>query len=226
MLWSIDSCQNRVTTDRYHLTVPRARVFTHRGRIIFCSYPLTNYQFQMIVGSSSFFQWFIWNMLCLCHYDSALLRFWLQIDLGRENSAIFFKYRRGRTFLTMVTRWSRSTSNFYTLTGQKFTGEFMRKMYAASWNLFTLTAEADRILGDVFNCLFPLDVQNEIQVLSKVFCYSRLVCLLFFGSEMRRLSKSEIRFRMVSFSFFTLLVERDQRMTIVRKVKSNRLPCL
>ena len=102
----------------------------------------------------------------------------------------------------------------------------MRKMYAASWNLFTLTAEADRILCDVFNCLFPLDVQNEIQVLSKVFCYSRLVCLLFFDSEMRRLSKSEIRFRMVSFSFFTLLVERDQRMTIVRKVKSNRLLCL
>ena len=122
--------------------------------------------------------------------------------------------------------WSRSTSNFCALIGQNLTGEFMRKMYAASWNLFTLTAEADRILCDVFNCLFPLDVQNEIQVLSKVFIYSRLVCLLFFGSEMRRLSKSEIRFRMVSFSFFTLLVERDQRMTIMRKVKSNRLPCL
>ena len=31
---------------------------------------------------------------------------------------------------------------------------------------------------DVFNCLFPLDVQNEIQLLSRVFCYSWLVCLL------------------------------------------------
>ena len=33
---------------------------------------------------------------------------------------------------------------------------------------------------DVFNCLFPLDVQNEIQLLSEVFCYSWLVCLLGF----------------------------------------------
>ena len=33
---------------------------------------------------------------------------------------------------------------------------------------------------DVFNCLFPLNVQNEIQLLSRVFCYSWLVCLLGF----------------------------------------------
>ena len=33
---------------------------------------------------------------------------------------------------------------------------------------------------DVFNCLFPLDVQNEIQLLSRVFYYSWLVCLLGF----------------------------------------------
>ena len=33
---------------------------------------------------------------------------------------------------------------------------------------------------DVFNCLFPLDVQNEIQLLSRVFCYSCLVSLLNF----------------------------------------------
>ena len=50
------------------------------------------------------------------------------------------------TFLTIVTRWSRSTSNFYALIGQNLTDEFMRKIYAASWNLFTLTAEADRVL--------------------------------------------------------------------------------
>ena len=30
------------------------------------------------------------------------------------------------------------------------------------------------------SCLFPLDVQNEIQLLSRVFCYSWLVCLLGF----------------------------------------------
>ena len=48
----------------------------------------------------------------------------------------------------MVTRWSRSTSNFYALAliGQNLTGEYMRKIYAASSILFTLTAEADRVL--------------------------------------------------------------------------------
>ena len=101
--------------------------------------------FQMIAGSSLiFFKNFLWNMLCLC---AAQLKFWFQTDLGRENSA---SYRQGRqlllTFLALFTRWSRSTSNFYALIGQNLTGEFMRKIYAASWILFTLTAEADRVL--------------------------------------------------------------------------------
>ena len=45
-------------------------------------------------------------------------------------------YGQGRqlllTFFTMVTRWSRSTFNFYALIGQNLTHEFMRKIYAAS----------------------------------------------------------------------------------------------
>ena len=55
MLWSIDSYQNRASADQYHLTVPRAQVSTHRGRVFFKSYPVTNYQFQMTAGSSLFF---------------------------------------------------------------------------------------------------------------------------------------------------------------------------
>ena len=66
-------------------------------------------------------------MLCLC---GAQLKFWFQTDLGRENSVSCC--RKGRqlllTFLTMFTRWSRSTSNFYALIGQNLTGEFMRKI--------------------------------------------------------------------------------------------------
>ena len=37
----------------------------------------------------------------------------------------------------IVTRWSPSKSNFYALIGQNLTGEIMRKIYAASGNLFT-----------------------------------------------------------------------------------------
>ena len=61
-----------------------------------------------------------------------------------------------------------------------------------SWILFTLTAEADTVLW-CFNCLFPLDVQNEIQLLSGVICYSWLVC---------------IGFRMASFSFSPCLMRK------------------
>ena len=39
-----------------------------------------------------------------------------------------------------------------------------------SWQSFVST-------WHVFNCLFPLNVQGEIQLLSRVFCYSWLVCL-------------------------------------------------
>ena len=40
------------------------------------------------------------------------------------------------TFLTVVTLWSRFTSNFYAMIGQNLTGEFMGKIYAASCDLF------------------------------------------------------------------------------------------
>ena len=63
--------------------------------------------------------------------------------------------------------WSRPTPNSYALIGQNLTGEFMRKIYAAPRNLFTLTAEADRVLRYVvmfLTNLFPLDVKYEIQL--------------------------------------------------------------
>ena len=144
---------------------------------------LTGCYFSIIVGSSSIFFKSIWNRSSSW---AALLKCWFRTDLEHENSTGFYISMQGRqsllTFLT-VTRWSSSTSNFYVVIGQNLTGEFMRKMYASSWKLFTLTAEAARAFvsaRDVFNYLFPLDVQNEIQLLSRVFCYARLVCLLGF----------------------------------------------
>ena len=46
MLSSIDSCQNRVSADQYHLTVSRAQKSTHEGRVFFWSYLLTIYLFS------------------------------------------------------------------------------------------------------------------------------------------------------------------------------------
>ena len=111
----------------------------------------------MIAGSISISLKCIGNKLCLC---AALLHFLFQPDLGRENSAGFNKQGRQLllTFLTVVTRWSCSTSNFYALVGQNLTDEFMQKIFVSSCN--------------AFNYLCPLDVQNEIKLLSRFFCYS------------------------------------------------------
>ena len=142
MLWSIDSCQNRISPDRTAgSSVDPSRSSTFL-KLSADKLPVSNDRRLKF----NFFSKFKWNMLCLC---AAQLKFWLQTDLGRENSASC--YRQGRQlllfFLTMVTRWSRSTSNFNALIGQNLTGEFMRKIYAASWILLTLTAEADRVLS-------------------------------------------------------------------------------
>ena len=103
---SIDSCQNRVSSEQYDMTVSRAQVSTHRGRVFFEVIRWQVTSFQMIAGSSLIF--FIMQM----KYVLLQLKSWFQTDLGSENSASF--YRQGRrlllTFLTMVMRWSRSTS--------------------------------------------------------------------------------------------------------------------
>ena len=59
-------------------------------------------------------------------------------------------------------------------------GKFMyilKLVYFDSWSWQSFVSTCD-----VFNCLnlFLLDVQNEIQLLSRVFCYPWLICLLGF----------------------------------------------
>ena len=125
------------------------------------------------------------------------------------------------TFLTIVTRWSRSKSNFYALIGQNLTGEFMRKIYAASWILFTLTAEADRVLCQLvmfltvfFYLLYKMlySCYQDCSVIHGGFVY----CV--FCWQMHRLSKSlEIRFRMASFSKMSLLTCPCSRRKRVEK---------
>ena len=90
------------------------------------------------------------------------------------------KFTQRRPFLTTVMGWSRSTSNFYALIGQNLTGEFMRKIYAASWNLFTLTAEAERVLCQLvmfltvfFHCMYKMKYScyQELSVIRDWFVY-------------------------------------------------------
>ena len=147
---------------------------------------------------------------------AAQLKFWFQTDLKLKFSQFLQAGKTCQlllTFLTKVARWSRSTSNFCTLIGQNLTGEFTRKIYAASfaasWNLFTLPAEADRVLCQL---VMFLTVFNSTECTKRNSAPIKSLLLfmasLFSGFLVEKyvaLAKSEIRFRMASFSFFNLL---------------------
>ena len=122
-------------------------------------------------------------MLCLCHDGNALSRFWFQTNNGRENSASYFKIQAGKTFsypghalVILYVQFSCSDwSKFDRWVHAENVCSILKLVYFDSWSWQSFVSTCD-----VFNCLFPLDVQNEIQLLSRVFCYSWLVCLLFF----------------------------------------------
>ena len=152
-------------------------------------------------------------MLCLCATQIKILisnwpRTWEFSKLGyyRQGRQLFF------TFLTMATCWSRFTSNFYALIGQNVTGEFMRKIYASSWILFTLTAEADRVLCQL---VMFLTVFFQWMYKMKFCCYQESTVIngefvfWVFGWGKHHLSKSEIRFGMASFSFSPCLMRKS-----------------
>ena len=129
---------------------------------------------------------FIWNMLCLCDYGPVVLTFWFQTDLERENSATYLKIQAGKTDASHFSHHSHALVTLHVQFLCSDWSKFDRWVHAEnlcrilelvyfdswSWQSFESTRY-------VFNCLFPLDVQNEIQLLSCVFCYSwLLVCLI------------------------------------------------
>ena len=86
----------------------------------------------MIAASSLFFPMIHMKYVVFMSLWPRTIKILIQTDLGRENSTSLLKIQAGRPFLTMDTRWSRCASNFYSLIGQNLTGEFKRKIYAAS----------------------------------------------------------------------------------------------
>ena len=156
---------------------------------IFWSYPLTNYQcVKWSQAQIYFFQWFISNMLCLCHYGHALLGFWFQTDLGRKNSASFFKNTGGEDLFLPWSRFGYALGPVFMLWLVKIwqvssCGKFMQHLESClPWQLK---------LTEFCVNFWCFDVQNEIQLLSRVFCYSWLVCLL--GFWLRNASLVKIR---------------------------------
>ena len=172
----------RVFADHYHLTVPRAQVSTRRGRVFFEVIRWQITKFKWSQAQVYFFQWFKY-VVFMSLWPRTIRIVISNWPRTRKFSQFFKKYRRGRPFLTMVTRWSRSTSNFYALIGQNLTGEFMRKIHALSWKLFTLTAEADRVLFQLgmFLTVFSLRMYKlKYSCYQESSIYSWLLCLLGF----------------------------------------------
>ena len=139
MLWSIDSCQkgDPLTSITWPYRGLRCRPIDVEYLFEVIRWQVTC--FQMIAGSSLFFLIYMkYVVFCMCRTIKMLISNWPPklkfshfLQAGKTGQLLL-------TFLTKVTRWSRSTSNFYALIGQNLTGGLMRKIYAASWNLFTL----------------------------------------------------------------------------------------
>ena len=91
----------------------------------------------------------------------------------------------------------RHTSCFWLFSPRSCVGHALRPILCSDWSKFARWVHGEYLCiilklvyfdrwswqsfvstFDVFNCLFPLNVQNQIQLLSRVFCYSWLVCLL------------------------------------------------
>ena len=133
MFWLIDSRQNSVSGDRYHLTISRAQVSTHWVGVFFWSYPLSSCFFLKDRRLKFNFFKYIWNKSCLW---AAFLKFWFQTDLGRENLTRFIHAGKAIAFNFFHHNHALITRALFMLWfGQNLTGEFMRNIYAASGNL-------------------------------------------------------------------------------------------
>ena len=144
MLWSIDSCENGVSADEYHLTVSRAQVSTQRGRVVFKVIRWQVISFQMVAGSSLFFKIQMKYVVFMCGTIKILISNWPRTRkfsqlLQAGKTVAFDCAHHGHALVTLYV-------HFLCSDWSNLTGELMRKIYAAPWILFTRTAEADRVL--------------------------------------------------------------------------------
>ena len=173
----------------------------------------------MIAGSSSILVKCLWNKSCLW---AVLLKFWFPADFGRKNSTGFYMFL---TFLSIVTRWSRSTSNFMLWLVKIWLvsscGKFMQHLDTCS-----MIAEEHRVLCHLvmfltFFFYWMYKIKSSCYQDSSVFHGWFVYCA--FVWEMHRLSKSlEIRVWMASFSKMSLLTCPCSRRKRVESLKRFR----
>ena len=165
MLWSIDSCQNRVTADQYHLTLSEAQVST------WVFFEVIRWQvtsFQRIAGSSFFFGDMKY-VVFMCRKIKILISNWPRTrkfsQLLQAGKTVAFDFAHlSHALVTLYVqflcsdwlkfdRWVHAENLCSNL-------NLVYSVYFDSWSWQSSVSTCD-----VFNCLFPLDVQNEIQLL-------------------------------------------------------------
>ena len=210
MFWSIDSCQNRVPADQYHLTVSRAQVSTHRRQVFFEVIRWQVTSFQVIAGSSSsFFKIHMKYVVFMCYTIKILIANWPRTRKFRKllqaGKTVAFDFsHHGHALVTLYVQ-------FLCSDWSKFDRWVHAENLCSILNLFILTAEADRVLCQLVMFLtvfFHWMCKMKFSCYQDVLCYSWLVVYWVFGWGIRRLSKLEIRFRMASFSFSPCLMRK------------------
>ena len=166
------------------LTVSRAQVSTHRVQVCFWSYRCQVTSFQMIAGSSLIISIHMKYVVFMCRTIKIFISNWPRTrkcsQLLHAGKTVAFNFAhhghavRPIFMLWLVNIWQVSSCG-------KFTQHLV---YSDSWSWQRFVSTFD-----VLNCIFSLDVQNEIQLLSGIFFYSRLVCLLGFWLRNRSLVK-------------------------------------
>ena len=173
MLWSIHSCQNRVSADQYHLTVSRAQVSACRGRVFFKLSADKLLVFKWSQAKVFFFLIRIKYVVFKCHTDKNF-DFKLTSDAKIQSTRLlqagktvtFDSSQHGHALVTLYVQLLCSDwSKFDRWVHAKNLCSILNLVYFDSWSWQSFVSTCD-----VFNCLFPLNVQNEIQLLSRVFC--------------------------------------------------------
>ena len=121
-------------------------------------------------------------MLSLCNDGHALLRFWFQTNHGRKNSASHLKIQAGKTFSypghALVTLYVQFMFWLVKIWQMSSCGKCLQHLETCLLCQLKLT----EFCVNLWCFLLSLSTGciNEVQVLSRVFCDSWLVCLLFF----------------------------------------------
>ena len=178
MLKSSDSCQNRVSADRYHMTLSRAQVLSY------CVYASSTDKFLVFnwsqVQDCFFNAHSTWNKLCLLASDrTSDAKSQPFATVGKAVAIEFFSLL---TLFRMVTRWSHSIRTFVSQIGQNLQVSSCGIYYEAG-NLFTSSWS-----WPWFRRIFSKVYIYKIRYI----CYQESFVIhgwLVFGWEMRRLTK-------------------------------------